>query len=65
MFDGTSDFGIWKKQMLANLSVQGLKDVLSLQSQALVMTKTDDEDEDSRRREILKKLQDPKEMRRR
>lgn len=65
MFDGTSDFGIWKKQMLANLSVQGLKDILSLQSQALVMTKTDDEDEDSRRREILKKLQDPKEMRRR
>ena len=65
MFDGTGDFGIWKKRMLANLSVQGLKDVLSLQSQALVMTKTDDEDEDSRRREILKKLQDPKEMRRR
>ncbi|WZZ20474.1 hypothetical protein YC2023_121861 [Brassica napus] len=30
IFDGTGDFGIWKKRMLANLSVQGLKDVIAM-----------------------------------
>lgn len=27
-FDGTGDFAIWKKRMLANITVQGLKDLL-------------------------------------
>lgn len=53
MFDGTGDFGIWKKRMLANLSVQGLKDALSPPSQVLVTTKTDDEDEDSKKKRDL------------
>lgn len=44
MFDGTGDFAIWKKWMLAHLSVKGLKDVLTEStSQALV---TSDEDPD-------------------
>lgn len=33
MFDGTGDFSIWKKRMYANLSVQGLKDVLTEKTQ--------------------------------
>ena len=53
MFDGTGDFGIWKKRMLANLSVQGLKDVLSPQSQDLVTTKTDEDDEESKKKKDL------------
>lgn len=53
MFDGTGDFGIWKKRMLANLSVQGLKDVLTPPSQALVTAKTDDDDDESKKKHEL------------
>ena len=50
IFDGTGDFGIWKKRMLANLSVQGLKDVIVPQSQALVIKESGEEDEDTKKK---------------
>ena len=43
MFDGSGDFSIWKKRMYANLSVQGLKDVLTEKAED---TETKDEDEE-------------------
>ena len=56
MFDGTGDFGIWKKRMLANLSVQGLKDVLTPQVKEDSKTVKDDkgaeDDEDSKDKKI-------------
>lgn len=47
MFDGTDDFGIWKKIILANLSVQGLKDVLTPQNKDSKISK---DDEDSKKK---------------
>ena len=53
MFDGTGDFGIWKKRMLAHLSVRGLKDVLTPQPKDSKITKDEDgEDEDSKEKSI-------------
>ena len=56
MFDGTRDFGIWKKRMLVNLSVQGLKDVLTPQvkedSKTVKDEKGAEDDEDSKNKKI-------------
>ena len=47
MFNGTGDFGIWKKRMPAHLSVRGLKDVLTPPPKDSRTTKDeDDKDED-------------------
>ncbi|KAL0684113.1 hypothetical protein Bca4012_050961 [Brassica carinata] len=70
MFDGTRDFGIWKKRMLVNLSVQGLKDVLTPQVKEDSKTVKDDkgaeDDEDSKDKkiqdEIVRKERDEKAM---
>ncbi|CAA7042914.1 unnamed protein product [Microthlaspi erraticum] len=36
-FDGSGDFAIWKKRMLANITVQGLKDLLK-EKEVVTMT---------------------------
>ena len=54
MFDGTGDFGIWKKRMLAHLSVRGLKDVLTPQPKDSNITKDEDGKMRTLRRSQLK-----------
>src|SRR5690606_39681904 len=45
-FDGKGDFSLWKKRMLAHLSVLGLKDVLLEQTSIPKSVIKQDEDED-------------------
>ena len=54
MFDGTGDFGIWKKRMLAHLSVRGLKNVLTPQSQDSKITKDEDSKDDDSKEKAVK-----------
>lgn len=44
MFDGIRDFRIWKKQMYTNLSVQGLKKVLTESIKKEEVTDKNDEE---------------------
>lgn len=44
MFDGIRDFGIWKKQMYTNLSIQGLKKVLTESIKKEEVTDKNDEE---------------------
>lgn len=61
MFDGIRDFRIWKKQMYTNLSVQGLKKVLteSIKKEEVTMMKK----QTSRKRKKHKKRRGWNEMR--
>ena len=45
-FDGKRDFSLWKKRMLAHLSVLGLKDVLEESTSPYVSAIQKDEGED-------------------
>ncbi|KAG2247740.1 hypothetical protein Bca52824_087368 [Brassica carinata] len=56
MFDSTRDFGIWKKRILVNLNIQGIKDVQFRQSQALVILKIGDQDEDTKKKRNLEEV---------
>ena len=56
MFDSTREFRIWKKRILVNLNIQGIKDVQFPQSQALVILKTRDEDEDTKKKRDLEEV---------
>lgn len=52
MFDGTGDFSIWKKRMYANISVQGLKDVLTERTQDPKELDPKDEDPEDLKKRI-------------
>lgn len=53
-FDGKGDFSLWKKRMLAHLSVLGLKDVLEESESPSVSARKKDEDEDVYKERLVK-----------
>ena len=53
-FDGKGDFSLWKKRILAHLSVLGLKDVLEEFTSPSESLMRKDEDEDVFRERLLK-----------
>ncbi|KAL0696633.1 hypothetical protein Bca4012_063813 [Brassica carinata] len=53
-FDGKGDFSLWKKRMLAHLSVLGLKDVLEESESPSASARKKDEDEDVYKERLVK-----------